>query len=61
MMFADHLERPLARLRDWLERHNAALVAVILVVIGLMVLYKGIHGAIDPVALTLPPVRSGTA
>ncbi len=43
MMFADHLERPLARLRDWLERHNAALVAVILVVIGLMVLYKGIH------------------
>ena len=43
-MFADHLERPLARLKDWLERHNAALVAVILVVIGLMVLYKGIHG-----------------
>ena len=44
VMFADHLERPLAGLRDWLERHNAALVAVILVVIGLMVLYKGIHG-----------------
>ena len=43
-MFADHLERPLDRLRDWLERQHAALVAVILVVIGLMVLYKGIRG-----------------
>ena len=44
VMFADHLERPLSRLKDWLERQHAALVAVILVVIGLMVLYKGIHG-----------------
>ncbi len=44
VMFADHLEAPLSRLKDRLERHNAALVAVILVVIGLMVLYKGIHG-----------------
>jgi threonine/homoserine/homoserine lactone efflux protein len=40
----DRLDRPLARLRDWMERHNAALVAIILVVIGLLVLYKGIHG-----------------
>jgi threonine/homoserine/homoserine lactone efflux protein len=39
----DRLERPLARLKDWMERHNAALVAVILVVIGVLVLYKGIH------------------
>jgi cadmium resistance protein CadD (predicted permease) len=30
-------------LKDWMEKHNAALVAVILVVIGLLVLYKGIH------------------
>ena len=44
VMFADHLEGPLSRLKDWLERHNAGLVAVILVVIGLMVLYKGIRG-----------------
>jgi threonine/homoserine/homoserine lactone efflux protein len=39
----DRLERPLSRLKDWMERHNAALVAVILVVIGVMVLYKGIQ------------------
>ncbi|MCW2687718.1 MAG: hypothetical protein JWR37_2608 [Mycobacterium sp.] len=40
----DRLDGPLARLKDWMEKHNAALVAVILVVIGLLVLYKGIHG-----------------
>jgi hypothetical protein len=34
----------LARVKAWLEEHNAALVAGILVVIGLMVLYKGVHG-----------------
>jgi threonine/homoserine/homoserine lactone efflux protein len=39
----DRLERPLATLKDWMERHNAALVAAILVVIGMLVLYKGIH------------------
>ncbi|HZQ33805.1 MAG TPA: GAP family protein [Mycobacterium sp.] len=39
----DRLEQPLARLKDWMERHNAALMAVILVVIGILVLYKGIH------------------
>jgi hypothetical protein len=27
-----------------MERHNAALVAAILVIIGVLVLYKGIHG-----------------
>ena len=40
----DRLDRPLARLKDWMERQHATLVAVILVVIGLLVLYKGIHG-----------------
>lgn len=40
----DRLDQPLAKLKDWMERHNAALVAAILVVIGLLVLYKGIHG-----------------
>ena len=40
----ERLDGPLARLKDWMERHNAALVAVILVIIGLLVLYKGIHG-----------------
>jgi hypothetical protein len=40
----DRLDQPLARLKDWMERQHATLVAVILVVIGLLVLYKGIHG-----------------
>jgi threonine/homoserine/homoserine lactone efflux protein len=38
------LDEPLARLRDWMERQHATLVAAILMVIGLLVLYKGIHG-----------------
>jgi threonine/homoserine/homoserine lactone efflux protein len=38
------LDEQLARLKDWMERKHAVLVAAILVVIGLMVLYKGIHG-----------------
>jgi sulfite exporter TauE/SafE len=40
----DRLDEPLARLRDWMERQHATLVAGILIVIGLLVLYKGIHG-----------------
>jgi Sap, sulfolipid-1-addressing protein len=40
----DRLDAPLERLKTWMERHNAALVAAILIVIGLLVLYKGIHG-----------------
>jgi threonine/homoserine/homoserine lactone efflux protein len=40
----DRLDEPLARLKDWMERQHATLVAGILVVIGLLVLYKGIHG-----------------
>lgn len=40
----DRLDRPLARLKDWMDRQHAVLIAGILVVIGLMVLYKGIHG-----------------
>lgn len=38
------LDEQLARLKEWMERKHAVLVAAILVVIGLMVLYKGIHG-----------------
>ncbi len=37
------LDDPLARLQDWMERNHATLMAAILVVIGLLVLYKGIH------------------
>ncbi len=40
----DRLDEPLRRLGDWMERQHAVLVAAILVVIGLLVLYKGIHG-----------------
>jgi len=40
----ERLDGPLTRLKDWMERHNAALVAAILVIIGVLVLYKGIHG-----------------
>jgi len=40
----DRLDEPLRRLKDWMEQQHAALVAAILVVIGLLVLYKGIHG-----------------
>ncbi|MGV0740016.1 GAP family protein [Mycobacterium syngnathidarum] len=37
------LDPALARLKEWMERNHAVLVAAILVVIGLLVLYKGIH------------------
>ena len=37
------LDDPLARLKDWMEKNNAALLAAVLVLIGLMVLYNGIH------------------
>ena len=40
----DRLDEPLKRLKDWMERQHAVLVAAILVVIGLLVTYKGIHG-----------------
>jgi Sap, sulfolipid-1-addressing protein len=39
----DRLDAPLERLKDWMEKRNAALVAAILVLIGLVLLYKGIH------------------
>jgi threonine/homoserine/homoserine lactone efflux protein len=40
----DRLDEALKRLKDWMERQHAVLVAAILVVIGLLVTYKGIHG-----------------
>jgi threonine/homoserine/homoserine lactone efflux protein len=39
----DRLDEPLQRLKEWMERQHATLVAVILIVVGLLVLYKGIH------------------
>jgi threonine/homoserine/homoserine lactone efflux protein len=41
----NRLDEPLNRLKDWMEAQHATLVAAILVILGLMVLYKGIHGA----------------
>ncbi|WP_027331903.1 GAP family protein [Mycolicibacterium tusciae] len=40
----ERLNEPLTRLKNWMEAKHAVLVAAILVVIGLLVLYKGIHG-----------------
>lgn len=40
----ERLAAPLTRLKDWMEQQHATLVAAILLVIGVMVLYKGIHG-----------------
>jgi cadmium resistance protein CadD (predicted permease) len=37
------LDDTMARVKDWMERNNAALMAAIFVVIGVMVLYNGIH------------------
>ena len=39
----EKLDPTLIKVKAWMEKHNSALVAVILVVIGLMVLYKGLH------------------
>ena len=37
------LDDALARLKDWMDRNNAALLAAVLVVIGAIILYHGIH------------------
>ena len=37
------LDDTMSRLKDWMDKNNAALMAAILVVIGVMVLYNGIH------------------
>lgn len=39
----ERADAPLERLKTWMEKHNAALVAAILLLIGLVVLYKGIR------------------
>lgn len=40
----DRLRAPLTRLKDWMERQHATLIAAIIIVIGVLVLLKGIHG-----------------
>jgi DNA-binding transcriptional LysR family regulator len=39
----DRLDDALERLKAWMEENHGAMMAVILVVIGLIVLYNGIH------------------
>ncbi len=39
----NRLDDSMARIKDWMETNNAALLAAILVLIGLMVLYNGAH------------------
>jgi|GEM_PF-260764 hypothetical protein len=43
LVVGERLDQPLARLKEWMEANHATLIAAILVAIGLMVLYKGIH------------------
>ena len=40
----DRMARPLESLRDWLEQNNATVMAVLLLVIGVVLLGKGIGG-----------------
>ncbi|MBB4855446.1 hypothetical protein HNP40_002848 [Mycobacteroides chelonae] len=39
----DRLDDTMSRLKGWMERNCAALIAGVLIVIGVMVLYNGIH------------------
>ena len=39
----ERLDEPLTKLKDWMEKNNAALLAGILILIGLMVLHNGIR------------------
>jgi threonine/homoserine/homoserine lactone efflux protein len=40
----DRLRRPLDELKDWLQTHNAAVMSVLLLVIGTVLIGKGIGG-----------------
>lgn len=40
------LDDTMSRLKDWMETNNTALMAAILIVIGVMVLYNGIHAMV---------------
>jgi threonine/homoserine/homoserine lactone efflux protein len=39
----DRLDEPLGRLRNWMDQQSAALVAAVLVLIGLLVFYHGVR------------------
>jgi hypothetical protein len=37
------MDDPMARLKEWMERNNAAMLAAVLVLIGGLVLYHGVN------------------
>lgn len=39
----DRLEDSLDRLKEWMEKNHAGMLAAALILIGVMVLYNGIH------------------
>ena len=43
LIVGERLDDPLNKLRTWMEENHAGLIGAILIVIGLAVLYKGIH------------------
>jgi hypothetical protein len=43
LVAGDRLDAPLNRIKTWMEDNHAGLIGTILVVIGLALLYKGIH------------------
>ena len=44
LVAGDRLDAPLNRIKTWMEENHAGLIATILTIIGLALLYKGIHG-----------------
>ena len=44
LVSGERLDAPLEKLKEWMDRQHATLVALILIVIGVLLLYKGIHG-----------------
>lgn len=57
----ERLDAPLTRLKGWMERQHAVLIAGILVVIGLLVLFKGIHGLNETHPTSGSPSSSASA
>jgi Sap, sulfolipid-1-addressing protein len=44
----ERLDDTMARVKDWMDKNNAALMAAILVVIGALILYHGIDALLHP-------------
>lgn len=45
LIVGERLDDPLNKLKTWMEENHAGLIGAILIVIGLAVLYKGIHSS----------------